>query len=106
MLIFYNICTNFNPIIHLISLNHVDFSLCFAIRICYCRVFRFCQFSDFSGEALFCQDAQRDSQQRADIDCEFSKEYAAYMKGNVMFPKRDFIRDLLAIKCSNERVLR
>jgi hypothetical protein len=53
-----------------------------------------------------CQDAQRDSQQRADTDCEFSKESATYMKGNLMFPKRDFIPDLLAIKCTNERVLR
>jgi hypothetical protein len=52
------------------------------------------------------QDAQRDSQQRADTDYEFSKESATYMKGNLLFPKRNFIPDLLAVKCSNERVLR
>jgi hypothetical protein len=53
-----------------------------------------------------CQDAPRDSQQRADTDCKFSKESVVYMKGNLLFPKRDFIPDLLAVKCSNERVLR
>jgi hypothetical protein len=49
-----------------------------------------------------CQDAQ----QQADTDCEFSKEYATYMKGNLLIPKRDFILNLLAVRCNNERVLR
>jgi hypothetical protein len=49
-----------------------------------------------------CQDAQ----QRADTYCEYSKEFTAYMKENLLFPKRGFIPDLLAVKCSNERVLR
>jgi hypothetical protein len=50
MLILYNICTRFNPIILSIRLNHVDFSRCFIFITCYYRVFGFCQFSDFSGE--------------------------------------------------------
>jgi hypothetical protein len=50
----------------------------------------------------FCQD----SQQRANTDYEFSKESAAYMKENLLFPNRDFIPDLLANKYSNERVKR
>jgi hypothetical protein len=47
------------------------------------------------------QDTQRDSQQRTDTSCEFSKETAAHVKENLLFPNRDFIYDLLAIKCNN-----
>jgi hypothetical protein len=47
------------------------------------------------------QDSQRDSQQRTDTRCEFSKETAAHVKENLLFSNRDFIYDLLAIKCSN-----
>jgi hypothetical protein len=43
----------------------------------------------------------QDSQQRTDTRCEFSKETAAHVKENLLFPNRDFIYDLLAIKCSN-----
>jgi hypothetical protein len=48
-----------------------------------------------------CQDSQRDFQQRTDTSCEFSKETAAHVKENLLFPNRDFIYELLAIKCSN-----
>jgi hypothetical protein len=48
----------------------------------------------------------QDSQQRADTGCEFNKETTAYMKGNLLFPNRDFIPDIMANKCNNERVLR
>jgi hypothetical protein len=48
-----------------------------------------------------CQDSQRDSQQRTNTSCEFSKEIIAHVKKNLLFPNRDFIYDLLAIKCSN-----
>jgi hypothetical protein len=44
---------------------------------------------------------QRDSQQRTDTSCEFSKETVAHVKKNLLFLNRDFIYDLLAIKCSN-----
>jgi hypothetical protein len=43
----------------------------------------------------------QDSQQRTDTSCEFSKETTAHVKKNLLFPNRDFIYDLLAIKCSN-----
>jgi hypothetical protein len=43
----------------------------------------------------------QDSQQRTDTSYEFSKETAAHVKENLLFPNRYFIYDLLAIKCSN-----
>jgi hypothetical protein len=48
-----------------------------------------------------CQDSQRDSLQRTHTSCEFSKEIATHVKENLLFPNRDFIYDLLAIKYSN-----
>jgi hypothetical protein len=43
----------------------------------------------------------QNSQQRTDTSYEFSKETAAHVKENLLFLNRDFIYDLLAIKCSN-----
>jgi hypothetical protein len=41
------------------------------------------------------QDSQRDSQQRIDTSCEFSKETAAHVKENLLFPNKDFIPGLI-----------
>jgi hypothetical protein len=62
-------------------------------------------FQNFLEEARsgirLCQDPRRDSWQRTDTSCEFSKKTATHVKENLLFPNRDFIYDLVEIKCSN-----
>jgi hypothetical protein len=61
----------------------------------------FLEKSEVRSRIRICQDPQRDSWQRTDTSCEFSKETAAHVKENLLFPNRDFIYDLVEIKCSN-----
>jgi hypothetical protein len=48
----------------------------------------------------------QDSQQRADMDCEFSKKIVARMKEYILFPNKDFAPNQLVNKCINEKTLR
>jgi hypothetical protein len=61
----------------------------------------FLEKSEARNRIQLCQDPQRDSWQRTDTSCEFSKETAAHVKENLLFPNRNFIYDLVEIKCSN-----
>jgi hypothetical protein len=57
----------------------------------------FLEKSEARSRSWLCQD----SQQRTDTNCEFSKETSAHVKENLLFSNKDFIYDLLTIKCGN-----
>jgi hypothetical protein len=61
----------------------------------------FLEKSEARSRIRLCQDPQRDSWQKTDTSCEFSKKITAHVKENLLFPNRDFIYDLVEIKCSN-----
>jgi hypothetical protein len=57
----------------------------------------FLEKSEVRSRIWLCQDPLRDSWQRTDTSCEFSKETATHVKKNLL----DFIYYLVEIKCSN-----
>jgi hypothetical protein len=72
----------------------LSLELVIAVFFCFDNFQNFLEKSEARSRIRLCQDPQRDSWQRTDTSCVFSKETAAHVKGNLLFPNRDFIYDL------------